>query len=230
MNFKNRVGMKSGMLTPIHFLGSEFHKQATWICICECGNFVSASSYRLDSFMVNISCGCHKRERKNVPRNFTDRSWRAMIARCNNPKTAYYEKYGGAGVTVCDRWNPVKGGNLDNFIEDMGYRPEGTTLNRINGAKIYSKETCEWTTPSLQSYDTKLSICNKSGTTGVFWNKKEGKWQATIDFQRKKIYLGQFKDLEEAIDARKMAELKYYGFHKGENSKVTKVTLIEDSN
>jgi hypothetical protein len=74
--------------------------------------------------------------------------WDSMLARCNNPNNAKYKDYGGRGVTVCDRWNPRKGGSFKNFISDMGRRPgplyqldkEAVRLNCM----IYGPETTRW--------------------------------------------------------------------------------------
>lgn len=68
-------------------------------------------------------------------------SWRGMIERCTNPRHQSYKVYGGAGVQVCDRWR-----SFESFLEDMGKRPDGTSLDRINGWCGYSPENCRWAT------------------------------------------------------------------------------------
>src|SRR5688572_6878952 len=75
------------------------------------------------------------------------RAWtkyNAMIARCYNPRSHNFAWYGGNGVTVCERWRGPNG--YDNFVLDMGLPPPELTLDRIDGAKVYSKETCKWST------------------------------------------------------------------------------------
>jgi lambda repressor-like predicted transcriptional regulator len=76
----------------------------------------------------------------------TYQSWKAMLKRCRNPNHKSYPIYGGRGVTVCDRWDPAKGGSFENFLADMGERPIGKTLDKdIKGdGMIYSPETCCW--------------------------------------------------------------------------------------
>lgn len=69
----------------------------------------------------------------------TYNSWRNMLARCQDPKNDQYEDYHGRGITVCDRWQ-----EFANFFEDMGERPEGKTIDRIENDKGYFKENCRW--------------------------------------------------------------------------------------
>lgn len=72
-------------------------------------------------------------------------SWSAMRTRCTNPNHDKYQYYGGSGVKVCDRW-----GSFENFLEDMGERPEGTTLDRIDPFGHYEPGNCRWATPAVQ--------------------------------------------------------------------------------
>jgi len=67
--------------------------------------------------------------------------WRSMKARCSNPNNPYYCRYGGRGIEVCKKWNEFKG-----FLDDMGEKPDGLTIDRINNDKGYSKENCKWST------------------------------------------------------------------------------------
>jgi hypothetical protein len=68
-----------------------------------------------------------------------------MKARCDNPNHSRYEDYGGRGITYCDRW-----ADFDNFVEDMGPRPFGTTLDRINSNGNYEPGNCRWATDAQQ--------------------------------------------------------------------------------
>lgn len=75
----------------------------------------------------------------------TYNSWRAMKWRCNNPNYRAYDRYGGRGITYCDRWE-----SFSNFLEDMGDRPDGCTLDRIDNNCGYYKENCRWADQTAQ--------------------------------------------------------------------------------
>lgn len=78
-------------------------------------------------------------------------SYWCMRQRCYQPNTNGYDKYGGAGIRVCDRWmQPMPRGFL-NFLEDMGTRPEGMTLDRVDNGKDYTPDNCRWATRKSQS-------------------------------------------------------------------------------
>lgn len=69
-------------------------------------------------------------------------SWISMIQRCYTPTNRYYKDYGGRGIKVCSQWI----NNLDQFIADMGYRPENRTIDRIDNSGDYCASNCKWST------------------------------------------------------------------------------------
>src|SRR4029077_2835099 len=77
-------------------------------------------------------------------------SWASMIARCYRPSAANFRRYGGAGITVCERWRVFA-----NFLADMGERPEGLTLDRIDSDGNYEPGNCRWATLSQQMANRK---------------------------------------------------------------------------
>lgn len=196
-------------------------RKSLWSVKCHCGVIFESTIAAIKSGNTK-SCGCFKLKvlvcrstKHGQSHSGTYGSFNAMISRCYKKSHKDYIKYGGNGIIVCERWvAPAPQGFL-NFLEDMGERPEGTTLNRVNGAKIYSRESCEWANMSIQGYDQKTKITNTSGRTGVYWIKNRGAWAAMISVDKKNIYLGYFKDYTLAVKAREDAEMKYYGYIKG---------------
>lgn len=74
------------------------------------------------------------------------RSWRSMVVRCTNPNATSYKYYGAIGVAVCERWK-----RFQNFYADMGDRPEGSTLDRIDSTKGYEPTNCRWASKKQQA-------------------------------------------------------------------------------
>src|SRR3990167_9887945 len=92
--------------------------------------------------------------------------WAGMIQRCTNPKRNNYYLYGERGIVVCERWN-----EFINFLEDMGERPEGTSLDRIDNNGNYCKENCRWATARAQARhrrNNKLTIEEVNQIRGLY--------------------------------------------------------------
>lgn len=210
-NPKDITGKKFNKLTALKSTGKKgYNKDFIWLCKCDCGNEAEIPIGQLQSDSA-YSCGCESRAGKHkMCGTPTYRSWAKMLSRTRNEE--YAEWHGD--VTVCDRWNTYEGGSFENFFEDMGERPDGKTLNRINGAKIYSPETCEWADLSLQSFDQKRNKTNLSGRTGVRFREDRQKWEAFISVRNEQFRLYYGDSFEEACKLREEAEIKYYGFTK----------------
>lgn len=83
----------------------------------------------------------------------TYRSWATMLTRCTNQKIPQYMDYGGRGIEVCERWK-----KFSDFLSDMGERPPGTSIDRINNDGDYSPENCRWATPLQQNCNSRHNV------------------------------------------------------------------------
>lgn len=151
------TGRVFGRLTVLSFKGIAESGHAQWLCRCSCGEQTVLAGYILRRKTApQRSCGCLLTESyghsvtHGRTRTGTWVSWAAMRARCLRAEDKDYPEYGGAGVTVCDRWNPAKGGSFENFLEDMGERPKGTTLSRLADSGNYEPGNCVWGTREHQ--------------------------------------------------------------------------------
>lgn len=131
-----------------------------------------------------------------------------MVARCEDKGHKWYSSYGGRGIKVDPSWRG-KGG-FDKFVEDMGKRPEGYSLDRIDNNGNYTPSNCRWASKTVQSINQRPKSSNTSGYTGVIWNKARGVYQARIQLHGKGKHLGSFDNIEEAVKVRKEAEKLYF--------------------
>jgi hypothetical protein len=162
---RNRIdltGQTFGRLTVLQYVGTNKFRSPLWRVECLCGKQKTLSSQTMRSGHSR-SCGClsiesrfgraarrrhgHTRVGYQSP---TYSTWVAMNARCNNPRHHAWKNYGKMGVTVCARWNPKLGGRFENFLADLGTRPDGTSLGRFGDVGIYEPGNCAWQTSAEQ--------------------------------------------------------------------------------
>lgn len=144
-------------------------KEIWWKCLCECGVITSVRSYSLRKG-VTRSCGCYGKEqlvhdagyKHGYHQTPTYHSWEKMKSRCNNPNNPSYSRYGGIGVSYDKRWE-----TFEPFLEDMGDRPEGMSLDRINPFGNYGPSNCRWATWKEQANNQRRNTKFRGGDAHV---------------------------------------------------------------
>lgn len=217
----NLLGYSHAELTIVSRNGSTPTGQSLWLAECSCGTLITVKGTKFIRRGIPKSCGCKTKELQQKSATTHGRKatpeygiWAAMLQRCGNCNDKAYQNYGGRGITVCGRWDPEVGGSFENFLEDMGERPEGLSLERRNNNGGYSKENCTWESRGAQAFNRRLFSNNKSGHKGVYFNKVKQRWVAQIKKGHKTHYLGSFKLLEDAVTARELAEHTLYPVQK----------------
>jgi len=157
------ISAKFGLLTVVSRAANDRFGRTQWNCVCDCGAEHIAALFRMTSGHTK-SCGCI---RKGNPTHRmsgtpTHNSWSGMKQRCNYEKHEQYAEYGGRGIKVCDRWNS----SFEAFLEDMGVKPEGMTIERNDTNGNYEPGNCRWATMAEQNRNRRSNInVERNGVT-----------------------------------------------------------------
>jgi hypothetical protein len=158
---KDMVGRRFGQLVVIELAGKTTNYQKKWLCHCDCGGsrIIRGDALRLGEAR---SCGCMMGVTHGYTRtgqhHYLYETWHTMLRRCRDPNQQDYKNYGARGITVCERWN-----DFAVFLADMGERPPGHTLDRIDNDREYSPANCRWATLSEQSKNQRPRERNSKG-------------------------------------------------------------------
>ena len=152
-----KIGDRFGRLTVIsntpNHVKKGHKKKLFWLCRCERG----VEKYFYGHTLRNggaTSCGCKITDLKKYSistslsvgkKSYS--SWTLMLSRCYDKRHKNYKNYGGRGITVCDRWK----NSFQNFLDDIGERPIGMTIGRIDNNGHYEPSNCKWETNDQQS-------------------------------------------------------------------------------
>lgn len=198
------LGARYDMLTVIsEGVFRDKYRKTAYKCRCECGSENVYRSTHLRSGKIK-SCGCQRQENfykgwaeycKNCLHTDSKKlkgaykSWSGLKSRCLNPSNKAFKDYGGRGITVCERWLA----SFQNFLDDMGIRPEGLTIGRIDNDGNYEPGNCRWETKKQQTNNTRMTI-RIDGEALVLFCEKVGVDAMTV---RHRIKAGW--DLEKAM-------------------------------
>ena len=168
-----KKGDKYGRLTAIRFDHKRRSHQC-WLFRCDCGNKKVIEVAKVKSGHTK-SCGCLQQEKMTTHGMTYSKeynSWVGMKQRCLNKNHSSYKDYGGRGITICKRWL-----KFENFFADMGEKPEGTSIDRIDNNGNYEPSNCKWATQKQQNNNMRrnhlLTYKNRTMTMSQ-WAKEMG--------------------------------------------------------
>lgn len=208
--FKDISGKRFGMLTTICRAGKDKHNNVLWRCDCDCGGHSMVRTRDLKNGNSK-SCGCAKTRsvvlrstKHGYSRHPLYKVWANMCSRCENPKSSFYNRYGGRGVSVCSAWRS----NPKVFIDWAlchGWE-KGLQIDRVDNNGSYTPENCRIASVQTNLHNKSIYKNNNSihRYRGVYTGKS-GKYEAVMHFNKKRFHLGSFVSPVSAAIARDIA-------------------------
>ena len=169
-------GDKYNKLTAIRFVEMRGKSQQYWLFHCDCGNEKVLCAN--DVKRRTKSCGCFQSKgnfKHGMKGTRTYASWKGIKERCLNKNCKDYKNYGGRGITICPEWL-----TFENFYNDMGKRPIGLSIDRINNNGNYCKENCHWATIEEQANNKRTNhLITYQGKTQTL-----AQWEKELEISR----------------------------------------------
>lgn len=183
---KDYRGIRFNRLVGVKMIAIDASKENNhlWLFDCDCGAQKEARIKNVRSGKTT-SCGCafkemmgSRNQKHGLSKCKSYRTWKDMRARCRNPNDTDFGLYGGRGISICERWD-----NFSLFYADMGERPDGMTLDRIDVDGDYSPENCRWANAETQANNKRSNLKIEFGgetLTLQQWANKTGIKRETI--------------------------------------------------
>lgn len=184
MSVTDRTGERYGRLVVLSRAENKVEPsgsvRAQWNCACDCGGEITVPGHSLSRGLTR-SCGCLMREKESkhgMARTPVYRVWNLMKQRATNPENARWADYGGRGITLCEAWH-----DFEAFYRDMGDRPHGMTIERVDNNKGYEPGNVIWADRLTQANNRRVSVFitfNGKTQTAAEWGRETGLGKATI--------------------------------------------------
>jgi hypothetical protein len=179
--FLDLTGQRFGKLFVVERADSTHYGATRWRVRCDCGKEKLAFAANLRRG-TSQSCGCgttkwtHRQSggRNGLPSG-AYKSWHGMLQRCVNSKCEQYSRYGGRGISVCARWY-----SFENFYNDMGARPFGKSLDRIDPNGNYEPGNCRWASTLEQARNTRANVVDLDRVQEIIGRFEYGESRASI--------------------------------------------------
>lgn len=175
------AGQRFGLLTA-EFMLPRTGKRTMWSCRCDCGqSCVARGAELVRGHKTNCGCATLRLQREQATKHGMTRTpeyktWSMMIHRCTCPSAVGFHKYGARGITVCDRWRT----SFENFFADMGPRPAGMSIDRIDSRGNYEPANCRWATIEEQNRNRSIAKLTPDLVREAFARSRAGEPAASI--------------------------------------------------